>query len=209
MRDTNKSSVIKKIDHVAYAVRLETIKKWAWFHTVMEDGKLIQKIDDVRPNDPDSSMMLWCINYGTFGIALVAGIDRKKESQVTSFIKKHGDHAVQHVAYDTYNLESFRERLKEFNGKLRGDVLIGKDAFGIYKQVFGKGYDAEKDPAQACFPEYVQRPATKEEEAEITFSQRAGKGFYQQIEDASEKKDTETLLGFLSIPSDWEPIVIE
>ena len=41
------------------------------------------------------------------GVALIEGIDRAKKSQVTKFVEAHGDHACQHVAYDTHDLDKF------------------------------------------------------------------------------------------------------
>ena len=76
-------SFLRKIDHITYACAPGTIEKWAWFHMEVEGGTLITRSDDVRPHDPESSMKLWCIDYGDFGIALVEGIDRRKKSQVT------------------------------------------------------------------------------------------------------------------------------
>ena len=93
--------MLKKVDHITYACAAGTIEKWAWFHIEVEGGVLINRIDDVRPGDPDSSMKIWCIDHGEFGTALIEGIDRAKPSQVSKFVDKHGDHVVQHVAFDT------------------------------------------------------------------------------------------------------------
>ena len=57
---------LRKVDHVTYACAKGTIEKWAWFHIEVEGGTLINRIDDVRPDDPDSSMKIWCIDYGGF-----------------------------------------------------------------------------------------------------------------------------------------------
>ena len=61
-------SFLRKVDHITYACAQGTIERWAWFHTEVEGGRLITRIDDVRPQDPDSSMKLWCIDFGEFGI---------------------------------------------------------------------------------------------------------------------------------------------
>ena len=106
-------SFIKKVDHITYACAAGTIEKWAWFHIEVEGGTLINRIDDVRPGDPDSSMKIWCIDYGDFGVALIEGIDRAKKSQVTKFVDRHGDHACQHVAYDTHDLEKFQAHMRD------------------------------------------------------------------------------------------------
>ncbi|MFS8609555.1 MAG: hypothetical protein LOD94_16420, partial [Gammaproteobacteria bacterium] len=163
-------------------------------------------IGDVRPDDPDSRMKLWCIDYGEFGIALVEGIDRRRKSQVTRFVERHGDHACQHVAYACRDLEAFRQRLVEMGGHPRGRTLVRHDGFGLVKQMFAKGY-AEGDPSEASFPEYVERPAAGEnaDGARITFSEQAGRGFYEQIEDAVAAGDEEPLIDFAAMPPDWQP----
>ena len=117
-------SHLKKVDHISYACASGNIEKWAWFHIEVEGGRLINRIDDVRPGDPDSSMKIWCIDFGEFGIALIEGIDRAKKSQVTKFVDRHGDHSCQHVAYDTFDLDAFIAHLKANGGTPHGQVLV-------------------------------------------------------------------------------------
>lgn len=199
------SSYLKKVDHITYAVEKGNIKKWAWFHIEVEGGILIKRIDDARPNDPDSSMKIWCIDYGDFGIALIEGIDRAGTSQVTDFVKRHGDHACQHVAYDTYNLDDFIERMKTMGGHPRGATIVQNDGFGVLKQMFAKGYTSGH-AGEATFPEYCQRPRTESEmqEVQITFSNQAGKGFYDQVQDAIDSGDTEPFFDFKKMPGNWQ-----
>lgn len=199
-------SHLTKVDHVTYACAQGTIEKWAWFHIEVEGGTLVTRIDDVRPDDPDSSMKLWCIDYGGFGIALVEGIDRRRKSQVTKFVERHGDHSCQHVAYDCHDLESFRRRLIDFGGHVRGPVVTRHDGFGKLKQLFAKGY-AGGDPAEASFPEYVERPRGAGDAVKITFSEQAGRSFYEQIEQAIEREDDEPLVDFSRMPKNWRPPV--
>lgn len=198
-------SHLKKIDHISYAVAAGNIEKWAWFHIEVEGGTLIKRIDDARPGNPESSMKIWCIDYGNFGIALIEGIDRSKKSQVTSFVDKHGDHSCQHVAYDCYNLKSFIERTKSFGGDPRGDMLIQDDGFGLLKQMFARGY-ASGHAGEATFPEYCERPASEEDkkEVEITFSNKAGSQFYSQVQDAIDKGDEKPFLDFSAMPVNWQ-----
>jgi len=197
-------SHLKKIDHVSYAVAAGNIEKWAWFHIEVEGGTLIKRIDDARPGDPDSSMKIWCIDYGDFGIALIEGIDRAEKSQVTTFVEKHGDHSCQHVAYDCYNLDQFVGHMKSLGGHPRGEVLVQDDGFGILKQVFAKGY-ASGHAGEATFPEYCQRPSrgTDAETIQITFSNRAGGEFYRQVQDAITQGDNEPFFDFAGMPSNW------
>lgn len=198
-------SQLKKVDHVTYACKQGMIERWAWFHIEVEGGTLINRIDDVRPDDPDSSMKIWCIDFGEFGVALIEGIDRAKKSQVTKFVDVHGDHSCQHIAYDTYDLDAFTNHMKSLGGTPRGETLVRHDGFGILKQMFARGY-AEGDAAEAAFPEYVQRPEVEASEAEvaITFAEETGKGFYDQIEDAVEAGDEAPFFDFSGMPTDWQ-----
>jgi len=197
-------SHLKKVDHISYAVAPGNIEKWAWFHIEVEGGTLIKRIDDARPGDPNSSMKIWCIDYGNVGIALIEGIDREQKSQVTSFVERHGDHSCQHVAYDCYDLDAFVDRMKAMGGHARGNVLVQDDGFGILKQMFAKGY-ASGHAGEATFPEYCQRPTNGDdfERLQITFSNRAGSEFYQQVQNAITEGDTEPFFDFHHMPADW------
>ncbi len=197
-------SHLVKVDHVTYACATGMIEKWAWFHIEVEGGKLITRIDDVDPSNPRSSMKLWCIDYGTFGIALVEGIDREEKSQVTLFAERHGDHSVQHVAYDTNDLEHFTERLQHYGFEPLGEPISKRDAYGLLKQLFCKGY-SQANPAENTFAEYVQRPRSVKDELEVTFSQKAGKGFYRQIEEAMAQGELAQFTTFSKMPTNWQP----
>ena len=197
-------SHLRKIDHVSYAVAAGNIEKWAWFHIEVEGGTLIKRIDDACPGNPDSSMKIWCIDYGEFGIALIEGIDRAEKSQVTSFVERHGDHSCQHVAYDCYDLDAFVTRLKSLGGHPRGEALVQHDGFGILKQIFAKGY-AAGHAGEATFPEYCQRPRPDSDaEVEITFSNKAGGEFYRQVQDAINEGDTQPFFDFKHMPKNWK-----
>jgi hypothetical protein len=194
---------LTKVDHVTYACAAGTIERWAWFHIEVEGGSLINRIDDVRPDDPDSSMKIWCVDFGEFGVALIEGIDRAKKSQVTKFVEAHGDHAVQHVAFDTDDLDAFTRHVRAMGGTPRGRTLVRHDGFGVLKQMFARGY-AEGDAAQVAFPEYVQRPHVgADDDVAITFAEETGKGFYDQIEDAEDSGDLAPFFDFSRMPADW------
>lgn len=198
------SSHLKRVDHVSYACELGSIERWAWFHIEVEGGTLINRIDDVRPDDPESSMKIWAIDYGEFGVALIEGIDRAKKSQVTKFVDAHGDHSVQHVAYDTHDLEAFTAHIKSMGGTPRGQTLVRNDGFGVLKQMFARGYSAG-DAAETGFPEYCQRPSLDDspEEVAITFAEETGKGFYDQIEEAVAEGDEAPFFDFKAMPAGW------
>ena len=197
-------SWLVRIDHVTYACAPGMLEKWAWFHIEVEGGRLVTKIDDVDPDNSKSSMKLWCIDYGAFGIALIEGIDRADKSQATIFAERHGDHSVQHVAYDTSNLDGFMDRLQQHGCDVLGEPISKKDGFGILKQLFCKGY-SDLNPSETQFAEYVQRPRSIKEELEVTFSQKAGKGFYRQIEEATAQGSQTKFTAFLGMPENWQP----
>jgi hypothetical protein len=196
---------LRKVDHVTYVCAKGSIEKWAWFHIEVEGGTLINRIDDVRPDDPGNSMKIWCIDYGDFGIALVEGIDRLEKSQVTKYIERHGDHACQHVAYDCNDLGEFQRHFTRFGGRPRGATIVRDDGFGMLRQMFAKGY-TRGDPAEICFPEYLQRPRATDldEDPHITFSEDAGLGFYEQIEAAAAAGDDEPFIDFSMMADDWQ-----
>jgi hypothetical protein len=70
--------------------------------------------------------------------------------------------------------------------------------------MFAKGYE-EGDAAEASFPEYVERPTRGDaRDAQITFSEQAGRGFYEQIENAIAVGDEEPFIDFRAMPKDWQ-----
>ena len=87
------------------------------------------------------------------------------------------------MAYDCHDLDAFRAHLVESGCHPRGQTLVRNDGFGVLKQMFAKGYEAG-DPTTSGFPEYVQRPRHDDDALTITFSEGAGRGFYEQIENA-------------------------
>jgi hypothetical protein len=122
---------------------------------------------------------------------------------VTKFVERHGDHACQHVAYDTHDLDAFVAHLQAMGGTPRGEVLVRNDGFGVLKQMFARGY-AEGDAAETSFPEYCQRPQVGDaDEVAITFAQETGKGFYDQIEDAVAAGDEAPFFDFSRMPDEW------
>lgn len=198
----------KKVDHITYAVERGTIERWADFHLALGGGELVSQSDDVDPDSPSSSMKLYCIRYCDFGVALVEGIDRADESQVTTFVRRHGDHSTQHVAYAVDDLDGFIEHLDALGVRLRGEVVVGEDAFGPIRQVFTKGF-TKGDPAASSFLEFVERPqagSDKQRPRPVTFSKRAGRTFYTQIEDARSVKDEEAIADIFCPLHTREPV---
>ena len=90
---------LQKVDHVTYVVRPDTIRKWAWLYIEKFGGKMVLRVDDTNPRKPIQRDGCDAVDFGEFGIALVAGIDREEKSHVTAYAERHGDHSVQHVAF--------------------------------------------------------------------------------------------------------------
>lgn len=183
-------SWLKRVDHVTYAVAAGTIERWAAVHERLGGGEVVARLDDVCPGDRRSSMRLWCLRFEEFGVALVEGIDRDAESQVTAFVRAHGDHAIQHVAYAVDDLEAYVRELDALGVKMRGGIVTRNDGFGPVKQVFTKGLVAG-DPAAAAFLEFVERPRAESGTVQVSFSRDVGKAFYEQIEQARAAGDHE------------------
>jgi hypothetical protein len=201
---------LQKIDHITYVVRPDTITKWAWLYVEQFGGKLILRVDDTNPGEK-SSMMLWCVDFGEFGVALVAGIDREEKSHVSAYVERHGDHSVQHVAFQVGDLAKFREIMTRDSGlALLGPILQRHDGFGWVRQVFGKGYNADSNPAEVGFPEFVERPLKKGEAfPEVSFSGEAGTALYKQAQEAMDEDRREPIMNFAKMPAGWEPPAVD
>jgi len=197
---------LQKVDHITYVVRPDTIRQWAWFYIEKLGGTLTLRVDDTNPQDA-SSMMLWCIDFGEFGIALVAGIDRAEKSHVTLYADRHGDHSVQHVAFQVPDLAKFRDVMAQEVGLgLLGPILQRNDGFGWIRQVFGHGYSTDRNPSEVGFPEFVERPLKKGEPfPEVSFSSEAGTGLYRQAQKAMDEDAREGLIDFSAMPPAWRP----
>ncbi len=200
--------MLKRVDHVTYAVTPATIEHVADFWVKELGGALVLKNDDVRPDDPADSMMLWGIvlNRGIpeeeLGIALVAGIDRDQVSQVTRFVQKKGPNVVQHVAYDVGEMASFRKYFEgEFGANLLSETLVVPDGFGGHvRQVFGRGYESG-NAAEVGFPEFVERLIGSGK----GFTNAAGEGLYEKVKRVSEMGDDTPIVDFARMPPNWEP----
>jgi hypothetical protein len=197
---------LRKIDHVTYVVRPDTIRQWAWLYIDKFGGKLTLRVDDTNPGEP-SSMMLWCIDFGEFGIALVAGIDRAEKSHVTAYAEAHGDHSVQHVAFQVDDLARFRDAMADqLKLSFAGPILQRHDGFGWVRQVFARNYNTDSNPSEVGFPEFVERPARKDADfPEVSFSAEAGTGLYKQAQDAMDSDERIPLVDFSRMPQGWEP----
>jgi hypothetical protein len=162
---------------------------------------MTMRSDDVNPKGK-SSMMLWCIDFGEFGIALAAGIDREEKSHVTCAVEANGDHFLQHPAFHVRDLEAFIKHASSFGLRFQGDMQVRNDGFGITKQIFAWPYNSGDNAAFAGFHEYEER---EDEDTEITFSPKVGASLYDIAQEIMESGARETMIDWSCMPSDWEP----
>ena len=152
-------------------------------------------------------MKIWCIDYGEFGVALIEGIDRAKKSQVTAFVDRHGDHSIQHVAFDTHDLDKFIEHMT-----LDGRHTARRGA-GAQRRLRRPQADvrprlrARVRPTTTSLPRVRRSARTPGEQpttSSITFAEETGKGFYDQVADAVDSGDDAPFFDFSKMPADWE-----
>lgn len=151
-----KQKWLTRINHITYACLPETVDKWVHFHTEIEGGEIMKCVEDVYPTKTHSSMKLWCINFGSFVLDLVVGIDREEKSHITEFVELHGDHCVQHVAFETPDLEQYVEHLHSHGVQTLGDthaVKVEKNA--LVRHTFTQGYSGD-GVKNMPFAEYLQ-----------------------------------------------------
>lgn len=144
------------VDHITYAVR--DIQFWRFVYVNDFGFREIHHTPDASPNSDESSMELYGLEQGASRIALVRPINRSAISHVEIFLRMHGDHSIQHVAYGIRNIEAF---VREMIGKgfgFVGAVKQREDLFGPIKQIFAKRFDVNLTPAQGSFYEFVERP---------------------------------------------------
>lgn len=167
------------VDHITYAVR--DIESWRAVYVHCFGFHEIHHTPDASP-DGTSSMELYGLESGTSRIALVSPINRSSISHIERFLRTHGDHSVQHVAYAIQNLEAFVSEMKDREFHFLGDIKYRIDSFGPIKQIFAKRFDAHMTPAQGPFYEFVERPAQAEVGAVDFFSSTVAGELYEEVE---------------------------
>lgn len=182
------------VDHVAFAARSQNFDMWKNFLVCVFLGTEFYDISDANP-DGNSSMRLCGIKIGNLSIALIAGIDREKKSQVTKFVERHGE-GFQHIAIAVRNIELFLKEMREKGVGFLEEVKIRDDSWGgQIKQIFGLPLDATIPLDEASFFEFVERPQKgKTFSSGESFSDDFAKKLYEEVEKAAQKR---TLKGFI------------
>lgn len=188
----NDDDEITGFDHVAIAVW--NIEKWTERYTA-RGAVVTYDNPDACPEGP-SSMHLRGFRWGKFRFVLIMPINRQEESQVSVFLRKHNDHAFQHIAVGVKNLEDFVAKMQALNTNFIREINERPDAFGPVRQIFGRIFDAELSPDEGNFWEFTERPQsiTESSTADVEhkdFDDNMAEHLYKQLEEAT--KDMEFL----------------
>jgi len=194
---------IATVDHITYVVSPQTIKRWAWYYIEVLGGKLTKRVDDADPNGK-SSMMLWEIDFGNFAFALVAGIDRKEQSHVSVFAEKHGDRAVQHIAFrpPKEDLDGLILHLKQYDARFQGELLARQEGEDFVMQTFLAPADDMVNSAESSFDELERRPRKN---SPITFDEDVAANLYRNAQNLMISDARAPMLDWSLMPDDWEP----
>ena len=106
-------SWLKGVSAVTYAVRPETIRRWAWFWIVGLGGELVSREDEVINNGSSAGLMRWRINLGGFDTILVAHAHRPGKSESNSDSCTSGDHSVISIDYAVDEMAYVKEFLDQ------------------------------------------------------------------------------------------------
>lgn len=199
----------RAVDHFAIAVfdldRWERLYHDLGFETIYVPGEEIA--------GGHSAMKTVAVQRGGWTVALVEGVDRDMPSQVSTYARSHGDHAIQHAAIRFDDLRAtlhellalgvqFRlRRLRDPSAPLQLDDIMhaGKDHSGPLLQCFTKPLARRPDPRDPSaelagfFFELIQRIPSEKKAApgEQAFHDPTVIGLYRSIENEELEGDTE------------------
>ncbi|HLC95250.1 MAG TPA: VOC family protein, partial [Patescibacteria group bacterium] len=167
---------IPGIDHVAIAVdsldQYVQLYKDFGFHVVYAPRKKKGLIQGER-----SAMRTYALRRGGLTIALVQGVDQKDTSQVTMYVRQHGNHSLHHAALLTTHLS-----------KMVASYLANGIGFRLYRvpeigmDVAPKHIVHQSNDADGSFLQCFTKPFTR--------IQGHGGFFFELIERLSSEKET-------------------
>ena len=173
------------VDHITYAVW--DIQYWRAVYMGDLGFREIHHTPDASPKGK-SSMELYGLQNGRSRIALARPINRSSLSHLEVFLRMHGDHSVQHVAYGIKNIEAFVQEMEGRGFHFIGTIKQRTDQFGPIKQIFAKKFDENLTPAQGFFYEFVQRrKQTDKRGVADFFSSLVAEELYEELEDEQGK----------------------
>ena len=152
---------------------------------------------------------------GGWIIALVQGVDREMRSQVTCYVKAHGNHSAQHIALRFTHIDQALRELSSgqmnfrthshtmgYPGAEFQDIIhYGKDQKGSLLQAFTKPFlrfvlrDKEGVyRADGLFFECLERVSSTDEAYGRGFYNKTVRGLYESIEQEDVVGDSETIV---------------
>lgn len=197
------------VDH--YAIGVTDLAPWERLYHSLGFETIYVPREEIAGEH--SAMKTVAVQRGRWVVALVAGVDRTQPSQVTTYVKTHGNHAVQHAAV---LFDDLRATLKELLARgvqfrlrrVRRDSTVplaiddimheGKDHSGPLLQCFTKPLARRPDPQNPAvyqagfFFELIQRVASPQRagEKEQAFHDPTVIGLYRAIEYEELEKDS-------------------
>ena len=159
------------IDHITLCV--ENLEAAEFLFTKILGFDVIWSARDVGSDK--SSMDTVVVRRGTAKIALMQGRDKVMKSQISEFIKKHGQ-GVQHFALEVDDIEAVCREWEAHGVKFSGPLKEGRDGFGPLKQRF----TYPLFPASGLFIELTQRRHGKKRAR--TFVRGTVESLYKDIE---------------------------
>ena len=118
-------------------------------------------------------------------------INRISLSHVEHFLRKHGDHSIQHIAYRIRNLEAFVSEMRDRDFHFLKDIKYRTDLFGPIKQIFAKRFDPLLTAAEGTFYEFVERPKQVKLSLSDFFSSTVAEELYDDVENEIANDDGE------------------
>lgn len=199
------------IDHLAIAVK--NLDNWVRFYQSLGFEIVYTPYGRKKGliKGKESAMRTFALRRGEWTVALVEGVDRKQTSQVTTYIKTHGDHSAHHAALLFNDLES---AVKSFLAKgvqfrlsrvlsspsesLAAHHILhrGEDHGGSLLQCFTKPFD-RKEGKGGFFFELIERLSSgKKREDKQAFHDPTVIGLFESIE----REDTLGDIGCMFFP---------
>lgn len=196
------------VDHFAIAVR--KLQEWVELYQSIGFETIYIPKDEIVGDH--SGMRTAALQRGSWVVALVEGVDKELPSQVSTYWKTHGDHAIQHAAIRFRDLRSTLQELMGRGAQFRvrrvrpdpGAPLViedimheGRDHSGPLLQCFTKPLARRGDPKDprstqaGFFFELIQRVAAPARGAEAqAFHDPTVIGLYRSIEQEELAKDS-------------------
>ena len=182
------------------------IERWAWFHIEVEGGTLINRIDDVRPDDPDSQhedlvhrlrRVRRRPDRGHRSGQEVAGHQVRRASRRPLVPARRVRHPRPRQVRRPTSRRWAARRAARCSCATTASASSSRCSPAATPRVTRP---RRASPSTASDP----RVGDSADDVAITFAEETGKGFYDQIEDAVAAGDEAPFFDFARMPADWQ-----